>query len=388
MIKSYSKNGKKLYEVEVRLRDSRRRQHCRRQKGITTERRAREIEFQIKSELHKLTKGQYLKWTWKDWQQECLKRMKLFLKKSTIINYDVQLKKWIPKEFSEKFLEDIKVHDVHEILFETVGENASPHCRKNTLKMMKRIFEMAVEEGILPRNPALSVQVRVPRPQQKVLNSEEANTLLEEAFKCNHRFYKVWVFALMTGMRSGEMFALCWKDIDLQTGFISINKQWTSKDGIAPPKNREMRVVPINDDLRTFLKELKVENKGYTKGFWDSRSKTRVTFNDLVLPRLRDWENGEQAKVLAAFCKAIGVTVIRFHDLRATFITNMLTQGVPLVQVMSIVGHKRMSTTDEYLRLAGVNINGATKKIGYRLPRKKVVFGNVFSLSSFQGLKR
>ena len=247
---------------------------------------------------------------------------------------------------------------------------------------------MAVEEGILSRNPALSIKVKVPKTQQKVLNSKEAITLLDKAFRTNHRFYKVWAFALMTGMRSGEMFALRWQDIDLETGFISINKQWTNKDGIAPPKNREDRVVPINDDLRVFLNELKMEKKGYSQEFWDSRSKIKVTFNDLVLPRLKEWENGDQAQVLRGFCKAIGITSIRFHDLRATFITNMLAQGVPLVQVMSIVGHRKMSTTDEYLRLAGVNINGATKKIGYRLPRKKSGFlGTSLSLSSFQGLK-
>ena len=288
--------------------------------------------------------------------------MKLSLKTSTINNYHGRLKKWLPRDFIEKYLEDIKIHDVHELIFETVGEKASPYCQKTLLKMIKRILEMAVEEGILPRNPALSVQVKVHKPQQKVLNSKEATTLLNEAFNCNHRFYKVWAFALMTGMRSGEMFALCWQDIDLETGFISVNKQWTNKDGIAPTKNREIRVVPINDDLRIFLDELKTDKESHSQEFWDSRSKTRITFNDLVLPRLKEWEHGEQAKVLREFCKAIGVTVIRFHDLRATFITNMLAQGVPLVQVMSIVGHRRTSTTDEYLRLAGVSINGATKK--------------------------
>ena len=290
--------------------------------------------------------------------------------------------------FSWKDQKDIKTLDVHELIFESIGERASPQCQKNILKMVKRILEMAVEDGILPRNPALKVQVKVPKSQQKVLNSEEANLLLEEAFKCNHRFYKVWIFALMTGMRSGEMFALCWKDVDLQTGFSSVNKQWTNKDGIAPTKNRDIRMVPINDDLRAFLNELKAEKKSYSQELWDSRIKIKVIFNDFVLPRLKEWEHGDQAKVLREFCEAIGVTVICFHDLRATFITNMLTQGVPLVQVMSIVGHQRMSTTDEYLRLAGVNVKGATKKIGYRLPRKKVVFGNVLSMSSFQSLKR
>ena len=193
--------------------------------------------------------------------------------------------------------------------------------------MVKRIFEMAVEEGILSKNPALKVQVKVPKTQQKVLNSKEATTLLDEAFKTNHRFYKVWVFALMTGMRSGEMFAIRWQDIDLETGLISINKQWTNKDGIAPTKNREDRVVPINDDLRIFLNELKIKKEGYSQEFWDSRSKTKVVFDDLVLPRLKEWENGDQAQVLRDFCKSIGVTVIRFHDLRATFITNMLASG-------------------------------------------------------------
>ena len=40
----------------------------------------------------------------------------------------------------------------------------------------------------------------------------------------------------------------------------------------------------------------------------------------------------------------------------------------PLVKVMAIVGHKKMATTDIYLRLAGVEVQGATEKLGYRLP--------------------
>ena len=108
MIKSYSKNGKKIYEAIARKRNSLGRELWRSQKGITSERKAKEIEFQLKCELHKIVSGQHLKWTWKDWQQECLKRMKLFLKKSTIINYDGQLKKWLPKGFRENILKILK----------------------------------------------------------------------------------------------------------------------------------------------------------------------------------------------------------------------------------------------------------------------------------------
>jgi integrase len=87
-----------------------------------------------------------------------------------------------------------------------------------------------------------------------------------------------------------------------------------------------------------------------------------------VLPRLPEWDRGEQAKVLRDFCKSINITLIRFHDLRATFITNLLSQGAPLAQVMAIVGHSQIDTTNEYLRKAGVDLKGATDRLGYDVP--------------------
>ena len=138
MIKSYFKNGKKLYEVAVHVKDSRRKQHCRKKKGITSERKAREIEFQLKNELNQLISGNCTRWTWKGWHQECLNRMKPTLKKSTIKNYDRRLKKWLPKEFLEQPLNKISTQDIHELLFNTIGDMASQQSKKIILKMIKR----------------------------------------------------------------------------------------------------------------------------------------------------------------------------------------------------------------------------------------------------------
>ena len=52
MIKSYFKDGKKLYEVIAHLRDSRKKQHFRKKRGITSERKAKELEFKLKNELY------------------------------------------------------------------------------------------------------------------------------------------------------------------------------------------------------------------------------------------------------------------------------------------------------------------------------------------------
>ncbi|MCB0347522.1 MAG: site-specific integrase [Bdellovibrionales bacterium] len=363
MIKLYFKDNKKFFEVFVKSKDLNGKQTAKRRRGITSERMAKEIEFKFKKELQMITDPQS-KWTWTDWHTECIRRMTYSRRKSTIESYDCQVKKWIPQEWNKRPLVSFQQSDIHELIFERIGNNLKPGALKCYLKMIKRLFEMAVQEGILSKNPATGLSVVVPKSVQKVLTAEEAEILLKAAKETHHSFYPVWAFALMTGMRSGEMYALKWSDINFDTDVIHVNKQWTSKEGFGPTKTRENRVVPISPDLRVFLKELKLKTGD----------------SEFVLPRLKRWTKGLQARVLKEFCKGLNITDIKFHDLRATFITNMLAQGVPLVTVMAIVGHARMSTTDVYLRLAGVNVRGATNKLGYELPK--------FDLAQVYELKR
>jgi integrase len=73
--------------------------------------------------------------------------------------------------------------------------------------------------------------------------------------------------------------------------------------------------------------------------------------------------------VTREFCKSLAITEIKFHDLRATFITNLLSRGESLVRVMAIVGHADMETTNVYLRKAGIELEGGTDKLGYKIPK-------------------
>ncbi|PIQ62335.1 MAG: hypothetical protein COW00_01810 [Bdellovibrio sp. CG12_big_fil_rev_8_21_14_0_65_39_13] len=380
-INPYSKDGKKYYEVRVKGRGDNGKQVCRRKAGITSITKARSVELDLREEIRRIA-GEEVPFNFSDWHSECLNRMRLELKESTVIGYDGAVKQWLSDEWNKKLLTDFTKAHVHELIYETMDE-ATANMRKQAFKKLHRIFELAVEEGIIPRNPAAGIKVKVPAPEQLVLNANEAEILLTESNNCNHRFFTVWTFALLTGMRSGEMYAIRWSDIDFEAGIISVKRQWTSKDGLHPTKSNRFRVVPLSLESKKFLSVWKLESGGGFKDtLLDGVKKGNVTHNDYVLPRLREWKSGEQADVLKDFCRGIGITEVKFHDLRATFITNLLAQGVPLVQVMSIVGHSKMSTTDKYLRLAGVGIKGATEKLGYALPEKKkgevvhVTFGN------------
>lgn len=350
-IKPYEENGKKIFEVYVNGFDSLGRRVQKRKKSIDTLRKAQTIEFEFKRELAQL-KAEAVPYRWHEWLSKCIGQMKLTLRPSSVINYN-RLNKWITPHWKSQELSKITKSDVYDVIFEKCKDIETAYTRRAILKMTQRIFQMAVEDGVLDRNPCTGVSVKVPEVDQKVFTTVEAETFLREAKITNHRFYPVWAFALLTGMRSGEMFALKWTDLDLDGRTISVSKQWTSKSGFGPTKTQKSRIVPISDDLLTFLREL--------------RAKSPLE-GEFVLPRLSEWEYGDQAKVTREFCEAIGITPIKFHDLRATFITNLLTRGETLARVMAIVGHSQLKTTNMYLRKAGVDVLGGTEKLGYKLP--------------------
>lgn len=223
--------------------------------------------------------------------------------------------------------------------------------------MIRKIFEYAVIEGLIARNPALGISVPVPQVTQAVLTASEAQKFLREAKAVNHEFYEIWAFALLTGMRSGELYGLKPGDIDREARILNVRRSWSSKDGFGPTKSRQTRVVDVCDDLEMLMREMDVKY-GREREF--------------VLPHPWRWTQGLQAGVTRNFCKSIGVTSVKFHDLRATFITNLLSQGVSIAQVMSMVGHRELNTTNRYLRLAGADIKGAAQSLGYSLPRHEL----------------
>jgi len=353
------KNGQLSYEVFVKVRDSAGKQVALRRMGITSEREAKRVEFELMNMLH----GHKDKVTWANWVEKFLKRAKNEYLNSTYANYKLNLDKWVNPVWNNRFIDEITSSDVHSLIFEHVT-GVSSYTRRGHIKIIKRVFNLAIEEGVLTRNPVVGIKVKVADSNQAVLNKNEIEIFLREAKSIEHRFYSHWALALLTGMRSGELSALRWTDIDFVTGFINISKSWTRYNGEGPTKTAKNRVCPISKECRKFLLELKL----------------KTGKDEFVLPRSWEWDLGHLAQVTRDFCKGIGITPIRFHDLRATFITQMLNNGVPLAKVMAIVGHSSLKTTQGYLRLCGKDVEGATEDLNVTIPESHETSGNVIQL--------
>lgn len=285
-ITPYFEDGKKYYEVYVNGHDSRGRRVQRRKRGMETIRKAETAEFEFKRELAKM-REESVSYQWGEWFEICLKRMKAEYKASTIYTYDTMIRKWVHPHWEKTELSKITRSEVHDLIFEKCAAIKTPNNRKCLFKMVKRLFEMAVQDGVLDRNPTLGIQVKAPEVEQKVLTTTEVEIFLREAKITNHRFYPIWALALMTGMRSGELFALRWTDLDFDGRTISVSRQWTSTGGFGPTKTQRSRVVPISDDLLLFLKLSKLQRGN----------------EESVLPRYIEWQNGEQARITREFCQ-------------------------------------------------------------------------------------
>lgn len=162
----------------------------------------------------------------------------------------------------------------------------------------------------------------------------------------NHRWYPIWCFTILTGMRNGELYALTWDQVDLEKDLILVDRSYDSNmKSFGPTKERYWRTAPINSSLRRLILDIK-RNRDIPK-------------NEYVLHRLKEWDNGDQAVSLKTFLKSLNFKPIKFHALRACFATQMLANGVAVPVVMKIGGRKKTVTMDIYLRLAGVDTKGA-----------------------------
>lgn len=197
----------------------------------------------------------------------------------------------------------------------------------------------------------------------EILNLEQIKTLLKCAKTLEHPWYPVWAMALFTGMRSGELFALQWEQVDFDNQLIFVHRNWTNRVGFGPTKGRYWRTVPIEStQVLGMLKELKLKNR----------------HGDRVLPPFKSWEEGRQAGILREFCIGAGLPSIRFHTLRACFATQLIRDSVAPAVVMKICGWRDLKTMQRYIRLAGIEVKGATQ--GLKLLLDSEVMGRVIEL--------
>ena len=214
---------------------------------------------------------------------------------------------------------------------ELKGTGVSDRMVRSCHALCRSSLEKAVEEGLITRNPSIGCKLPPKKNgEMKVLTRNEIVRLLNQAY--DEGYYEMFLLELTTGMRRGEILGLKWRDLNLETGELNIKRQLTTK-GISVPKTKSsIRTVLLPPDMLDLLREMKKTAK-YDWIFpspvkeGEPRNPTAITKRFRIM-------------LERAHCKHV-----RFHDLRHTFATMALENGMDVKTLSAMIGHVSSETT-------------------------------------------
>jgi len=194
--------------------------------------------------------------------------------------------------------------------------------------ILHKALARAVAWQMVPRN--VSEAVEPPRPatrEMRPLSPAEARRLLDAAD--GERFEALYVLAVTTGMRQGELLALKWQDVDLENATISVRRTLTRDGGrvtIGEPKTRKSRrLIRLTSQatgaLRRHLERQLWEIQALGDGYTDQGLVFTTATGAPVSP------SNLRQRSFARLLRKAGLPRVRFHDLRHTCATVLLSKG-------------------------------------------------------------
>jgi len=216
---------------------------------------------------------------------------------------------------------------VERIESEKQPKGLSPKTVRNINQVISSALTFAREQKLIAVNPTDGCALpKLEHREMKTLTAEQLQSFLREAKESG--VYEMYYIELATGLRRGELLGLKWEDIDLANKVIRVRRQVARINGEiveAPLKTKNSyRTISIGEDAVGILKQQK--EKSHSEYVFPSPAGGPIS-PDSVLHMLH--------RVL----KRAALPKVRFHDLRHTFATLALQNGVDIKTVSGMLGH-------------------------------------------------
>ncbi|MCH9032289.1 MAG: site-specific integrase [candidate division Zixibacteria bacterium] len=285
--------------------------------------------------------------------------VKVSVKESTYVSYEAIVRLHLNPHFGEFWLNQITPVQIQNLVSRKISRDGlSPKSVVNILAPLKEMFKHAVLWGYLRRNPASLINnPRIEQKEMDFLTPSEICLLMENVLP---KYHTLFLTAIMTGMRRGEILGLQWDDIDWRSSQICVRRSLYKGKFISPKSKRALRRITMSPMLREGLEQHRL---------LAPRSEMDLVFcQDNGKPIQPD--NMVKREFLPALQRA-GLRRIRFHDLRHTFASLLIAQGENVKIVQNQLGHSSATTTlDRYGHL----MPNAEQEAASRLDQ--TVFGN------------
>lgn len=237
--------------------------------------------------------------------------------------------------------------DLQRLYAERLSAGQSPRSVVHIHRVLSSALSQAAKWDLVVRNVAtLVTPPRVPRKPVETLTKEEAAMLFEVAR--GHRLEALFVVAITTGMREGELLGLRWGDVDLGRRTLHVQGALQrTEDGtfqVTEPKTAaSLRRISLSglatDALRRHRSRQNEERLSMGTGWRDEDLVFASTVGGPINP------TNMYRRAFKPLLKAAGLRQIRFHDLRHTCATLLLADGVNVKVVSELLGHSDITVT-------------------------------------------
>jgi integrase len=343
-------------------------------------------------------------WTFGRYVKEYWPAIAARVKPATARNEGYVLRKWLVPRFGEMPLERVNAAELRDLTTHLKASKLSPWSINGITGLLLRILRDAVDREVIPANP---VRGRVKKERTEILRLELSPeeqaaflrafedregfgrwlaakasigpVIFSERFATSRRFGgplrvdseaaeyyferfqaagPLFVLALETGLRRGDLLALTWSQVDLEAGWIRL----------VTSKRREPAVIAISSRCRAALEDLRDRprrEEGAPADF-RRRSSSRPVCVDL---------EGEPYSVttvrryFATSKELAGISRrLRFHDLRHTFASDLVTAGIPEAWIRKAMGQRDDRSLRRYAKTRDEGLKAIAAALDRKLP--------------------
>ena len=291
------------------------------------------------------------RFTFFDYSQTYLnEKIKVQRSKSTYDNHKRALDNHFYPVLGSLYLEQITSKHADKIIETLLTTKHNENGTNQVMQILRSILLDAEKNDFIHKSPLRNYPTlkKVQRPATFWSNLE-INQFLQA--NVSNPLYHLFVIALNTGMRKGELAGLCWDKVDFQRSMIEVGRirdrhglRCTTKTGI-------VRHVPMNDVVKaTLLKLFGKANSNFV----------------FIRP---NGDSIEAQHIYRDFIKAQKIAkierLIRFHDLRHCFASHIMMNGGNLYDLQKVLGHTKIDMTQIYAHLSPEHLAGVTQIVAF-----------------------